>query len=425
MSYTRSQRREGYPARDRNDYKELHRAYNTTNYEGVYIQLGLDRALPRRVALSSSIHTLSCQSRPGTRGDPHGPRSGLPERRRRPGLNYHRLTEVEVATAFGPFCRSCPQRAAALRAYEPNDAGARPLTGEPPAPNTPSKEDDMSTKRPLSVAMGLLAGGVRSGLRANGTGPAPAGCQRSRQRSARPVIHAELHPMAAGRRWTLIRDTAPVVGPQDTCSQVREGVGRGNREVVAVTTTTRAGPSVRPPSPPGAAWQASGRQQGADGRCQPRRLRRGDPRRTHGQAPASLVFDVLSACRQTAMPPRPRDPYRRVGLNGVSLERAGPEDSAGKAAPAGETVKRVRYVATGNPIRPGDRRRAGHRRVWRTARMFESSWAAASPNRSCWRRPVAAGWDNASRPDVGRPRVLVITPRSAMARLARSRCWQS
>ena len=93
----------------RTDYKNFTVAYNTTNYEGVYIPPGWTGHYPGGVALSSSTNTF-LSIRPWYTSDPQWPKvQAYLNGGAAPVFNYHRLwTEVEVATAFDVFAQLFP-----------------------------------------------------------------------------------------------------------------------------------------------------------------------------------------------------------------------------------------------------------------------------------------------------------------------------
>jgi hypothetical protein len=93
----------------RTDYKNFTVAYNTTNYEGVYIPPGWTGTYPGGVALSSSTNTF-LSIRPWYTSDPQWPLvQAYLNGGAAPVFHYHRLwTEVEVATAFDSFAQLFP-----------------------------------------------------------------------------------------------------------------------------------------------------------------------------------------------------------------------------------------------------------------------------------------------------------------------------
>jgi hypothetical protein len=100
----------GYSAPEtRTDYKNFTVAYNTNNYEGVYIPSSWSGTYPGDVKLDSSTNTF-LSIRPWYTSDPEWPKvqaylNGGPA----PVFNYHRFwAEADIATAFDTFAQLFP-----------------------------------------------------------------------------------------------------------------------------------------------------------------------------------------------------------------------------------------------------------------------------------------------------------------------------
>ncbi len=103
----------GYSAPEtRTDYSNFTSAYNTTNYEGVYIPSGWTGTYPGGIPLSSATNTF-LSIRPWYIGDPEWSKvQAYLNGGSAPVFNYHRFwTEVEIATAFESFAQLFPTTA--------------------------------------------------------------------------------------------------------------------------------------------------------------------------------------------------------------------------------------------------------------------------------------------------------------------------
>ena len=96
----------------RTDYSNFTSAYNTTNYEGVYIPSGWTGTYPGGIPLSSATNTF-LSIRPWYIGDPEWSKvQAYLNGGSAPVFNYHRFwTEVEIATAFESFAQLFPTTA--------------------------------------------------------------------------------------------------------------------------------------------------------------------------------------------------------------------------------------------------------------------------------------------------------------------------
>ncbi len=103
----------GYSAPEtRTDYSNFTSAYNTTNYEGVYIPSGWTGTYPGGIPLSSATNTF-LSIRPWYIGDPEWSKvQAYLNGGSAPVFNYHRFwAEVEIATAFESFAQLFPTTA--------------------------------------------------------------------------------------------------------------------------------------------------------------------------------------------------------------------------------------------------------------------------------------------------------------------------
>jgi hypothetical protein len=93
----------------RTDYSNFTSAYNTTNYEGVYIPSGWTGKYPGGIPLSSSTNTF-LSIRPWYIGDPQWSKvQAYLNGGSAPVFNYHRFwAEVDIATAFESFAQLFP-----------------------------------------------------------------------------------------------------------------------------------------------------------------------------------------------------------------------------------------------------------------------------------------------------------------------------
>jgi hypothetical protein len=93
----------------RTDYSNFTSAYNTTNYEGVYIPSGWTGKYPGGIPLSSSTNTF-LSIRPWYIGDPQWSKvQAYLNGGSAPAFNYHRFwAEVDIATAFESFAQLFP-----------------------------------------------------------------------------------------------------------------------------------------------------------------------------------------------------------------------------------------------------------------------------------------------------------------------------
>ena len=93
----------------RTDYSNFTSAYNTTNYEGVYIPSGWTGKYPGGIPLSSSTNTF-LSIRPWYIGDPQWAKvQAYLNGGSAPVFNYHRFwAEVDIATAFESFAQLFP-----------------------------------------------------------------------------------------------------------------------------------------------------------------------------------------------------------------------------------------------------------------------------------------------------------------------------
>ena len=96
----------------RTDYSNFTSAYNTTNYEGVYIPSGWTGTYPGGIPLSPATNTF-LSIRPWYIGDPEWSKvQAYLNGGAAPVFNYHRFwTEVEIATAFESFAQLFPTTA--------------------------------------------------------------------------------------------------------------------------------------------------------------------------------------------------------------------------------------------------------------------------------------------------------------------------
>jgi hypothetical protein len=103
----------GYSAPEtRTDYSNFTSAYNTTNYEGVYIPSSWTGTYPGGIPLSSATNTF-LSIRPWYIGDPEWSKvQAYLNGGSAPVFNYHRFwAEVEIATAFESFAQLFPTTA--------------------------------------------------------------------------------------------------------------------------------------------------------------------------------------------------------------------------------------------------------------------------------------------------------------------------
>ena len=103
----------GYSAPEtRTDYSNFTSAYNTTNYEGVYIPSSWSGKYPGNVPLNSSTNTF-LSIRPWYIGDPQWSKvQSYLSGGSAPVFNYHRFwAEVDIATAFDAFAQLFPATA--------------------------------------------------------------------------------------------------------------------------------------------------------------------------------------------------------------------------------------------------------------------------------------------------------------------------
>ena len=93
----------------RTDYSNFTSAYNTTNYEGVYIPSGWTGKYPGGIPLSSSTNTF-LSIRPWYIGDPQWSKvQAYLNGGSAPVFNYHRFwAEADIATAFESFAQLFP-----------------------------------------------------------------------------------------------------------------------------------------------------------------------------------------------------------------------------------------------------------------------------------------------------------------------------
>ena len=93
----------------RTDYSNFTSAYNTTNYEGVYIPSGWTGKYPGGIPLSSSTNTF-LSIRPWYIGDPQWSKvQAYLNGGSAPAFNYHRFwAEADIATAFESFAQLFP-----------------------------------------------------------------------------------------------------------------------------------------------------------------------------------------------------------------------------------------------------------------------------------------------------------------------------
>jgi hypothetical protein len=100
----------GYSAPEtRDDYKNFTVAYNTTNYEGVYVPAGWSGTYPGGITINSSTNTF-LSIRPWYKNDPAWPKvQAYLDGGSAPVFNYHRFwAEADVATAFDTFAQLFP-----------------------------------------------------------------------------------------------------------------------------------------------------------------------------------------------------------------------------------------------------------------------------------------------------------------------------
>ncbi|HVV23838.1 MAG TPA: glycoside hydrolase family 48 protein, partial [Pseudonocardiaceae bacterium] len=100
----------GYSAPEtRDDYKNFTVAFNTSNYEGVYVPSGWSGTYPGGVTINSSTNTF-LSIRPWYKNDPAWPKvQAYLDGGSAPVFNYHRFwAEADVATAFDTFAQLFP-----------------------------------------------------------------------------------------------------------------------------------------------------------------------------------------------------------------------------------------------------------------------------------------------------------------------------
>jgi hypothetical protein len=93
----------------RDDYKNFNVAYNTTNFEGVFIPSGFTGTMPGGITINSSTNTF-LSIRPWYKNDPAWPKvQAFLNGGSAPVFNYHRFwAEADVATAFDTFAQLFP-----------------------------------------------------------------------------------------------------------------------------------------------------------------------------------------------------------------------------------------------------------------------------------------------------------------------------
>jgi len=93
----------------RTDYKNFNVAYNTTNFEGLFVPAGFTGTMPGGIAINSSTNTF-LSIRPWYKNDPAWPKvQAFLNGGSAPVFNYHRFwAEADVATAFDTFAQLFP-----------------------------------------------------------------------------------------------------------------------------------------------------------------------------------------------------------------------------------------------------------------------------------------------------------------------------
>jgi hypothetical protein len=100
----------GYSAPEtREDYKNFNVAFNTTNFEGVFVPAGFTGMYPGGITINSSTNTF-LSIRPWYKNDPAWPKvQAYLDGGSAPVFNYHRFwAEADVATAFDTFAQLFP-----------------------------------------------------------------------------------------------------------------------------------------------------------------------------------------------------------------------------------------------------------------------------------------------------------------------------